>query len=70
MSKSILCLAFFFLSHLLPGQYHQFSQLNYAQQRVNPASIALDDYARATLMYRTQRSVPEVQLSNYLLSAI
>ena len=64
-----ISLLFIFLSHSLVGQYYQYSQLNYAEQRVNPASISLDDYAQASFVYRTQQSLPDVQLNNYLLSA-
>lgn len=58
-----------FLSHSLSGQYYQYSQSNYAIQRVNPASISLDDYVQASFIYRSQRSISEVELNNYLVSA-
>ncbi|MEM9857968.1 MAG: PorP/SprF family type IX secretion system membrane protein [Bacteroidota bacterium] len=69
--RLIYFLSFLFicLSHSLTGQYYQYSQLNYSEQRVNPASISLDDYVKASFIYRTQQSLPDVQLNNYLLSA-
>jgi len=51
------------------AQYYQFSQYNFAQQRVNPGAISLDDFATVNLIYRSQQSVADIQLTNFLLSA-
>ncbi|NMM47771.1 PorP/SprF family type IX secretion system membrane protein [Marinigracilibium pacificum] len=53
----------------ISGQQYQYSLYDYGYQQVNPATISLDDYATAGLIYRNQRSQPGIKLTNFLMSA-
>lgn len=52
------------------GQYFQFSQYNFTDQRVNPAMVASSDYATAEAIFRNQTTgANEIQLRSSSLSA-
>lgn len=51
------------------GQYYQYSQYNYSDQRVNPGAISQSDFATAGLIFRTQRSIADVELNSFMFSA-
>lgn len=53
----------------LKAQYYQYSQYNYAAQRVNPGAISLSDYATAGFIYRSQNTTPDLKLRSFLFSA-
>ncbi|MDH5366897.1 MAG: PorP/SprF family type IX secretion system membrane protein [Cyclobacteriaceae bacterium] len=59
------CLLFF---GSLKAQYYQYSQYNYASQRVNPSSISLDDKATANFIYRSQNVTSDLKLKSFLFS--
>ncbi len=51
-------------------QYFQYSQYNYASQRVNPASVASSDYASVGLLFRQQGTGGDINLKSSLISAV
>ena len=51
------------------GQYIQFSQYNYAIQRVNPALVAASDYASMSFLYRNQSTGSDFNLNSSMFSA-
>ena len=71
MIKSAIPFLFFFLAcgYTCFGQYYQYSQYNYSDQRVNPGSISQSDFATAGFIYRTQRSLADVELNSFMFSA-
>lgn len=52
------------------SQYFQFSQYNFAVQRVNPAMVSSTDYASAGFLYRNQGTGADVHLNSSIASAI
>jgi len=52
------------------GQYFQFSQYNFTEQRVNPAMVSSTDYASATFIYRNQRTGGDLSLNSSFVSAV
>ena len=50
----LLTYILFFAAETAVGQYFQFSQYNYATQRINPGMVAPSNYASASLLYRNQ----------------
>lgn len=46
------------------AQSFQFSQFNFTQQRVNPASVSMTDYARAAIDYRNQSTAANFNLKS------
>jgi type IX secretion system PorP/SprF family membrane protein len=69
-THSLLLVLFFvhsvFLSH---AQYFQFSQYNFTKQRINPATVALNDYASVSANYRHQTTAGEFNLNSNFLDA-
>src|SRR5687767_4806265 len=63
----VLCLLFSAVSG--SAQYFQFSQYNYATQRVSPTAPAESDYARLTFLYRNQSTGGDINLNSNILSA-
>lgn len=51
------------------AQYFQFSQINYAEQRINPALVGASDYAMVNLLYRNQTTGGDFNLNSTMLSA-
>ena len=51
------------------GQYFQFSQVNYTDQRVNPAMVAASDHAQLNLLYRNQTTGGDFNLNSTFVSA-
>lgn len=60
-----ICLLFF---GSLKAQYYQYSQYNYATQRINPGAISLDDKATANFIYRSQNITSDLKLKSFLFS--
>ncbi|MCU0397447.1 MAG: PorP/SprF family type IX secretion system membrane protein [Cyclobacteriaceae bacterium] len=60
-----------FMTLFLPAQaqYFQFSQYNFTGPRVNPASVALTDYASASFIYRHQSTGSDFAISSSMFSA-
>lgn len=69
MKKSLLFILFFVFCFVLHAQYYQYSQYNYASQRVNPGAISLSDYATAGFIYRRQDTSPDLKLKSFMFSA-
>lgn len=69
ISKLIIFLGLTLYMGQAKAQRTQFSQYNYAVQRVNPGYIALGDYISIGTIYRAQRSIADVSTSDLLLSA-
>jgi type IX secretion system PorP/SprF family membrane protein len=61
-----------FLLHLLVNtgraQYFQFSQSNFAGQRINPAIVASSDYALLDFLYRNQTTGGDLNLNSTFVS--
>ncbi|MBL7856123.1 MAG: PorP/SprF family type IX secretion system membrane protein [Cyclobacteriaceae bacterium] len=51
------------------AQYFQFSQYNFASQRVNPAMVASSNYASAGFVYRNQATGGDFNLNSTIISA-
>lgn len=51
------------------AQYFQFSQINYSEQRVNPALVGASDYAMVNLLYRNQTTGGDFNLNSTMVSA-
>jgi type IX secretion system PorP/SprF family membrane protein len=69
MKKSIQFIFLFILSTAVNAQYYQYSQYNYASQRVNPGAISLSNYATAGFIYRRQDTSPDLKLNSFVFSA-
>lgn len=52
------------------AQYFQYSQYNFALQRINPATVAASDYASASVLYRNQATAGNANLKSSLVSAM
>ena len=52
------------------GQYFQYSQHNFTDQRVNPAMVSSSDYASASIIFRNQRTGGDISLKSSMLSAV
>lgn len=50
------------------AQYFQFSQVNFAAQRVNPALVASSDFAEIDLLYRNQSTGGDFNINSAFLS--
>lgn len=50
------------------AQYFQFSQVNFAEQRVNPALVAASDFAEIDLLYRNQTTGGDFNINSAFLS--
>lgn len=67
----IVCIAscfLFFAVKTAQAQYFQFSQFNYATQRINPGMVASSDYASASLLYRNQSAGGGFDLNTSFIS--
>jgi type IX secretion system PorP/SprF family membrane protein len=51
------------------GQYFQFSQYNFTDQRINPASVASSPNASVDIIYRSQSAAGDVKLKSAMVSA-
>lgn len=62
----------FFLVFICPavanGQYFQYSQHNFTDQRVNPAMVAASDYATAGFIFRNQATAGDIYLKSSMAS--
>ncbi len=69
--KSVLFLLLIFmaLSEIAKGQYFQFSQYNFTEQRINPTQLAFYDYAMVTLDYRHQKVADNFNIQSAFLSS-
>ena len=64
---SVLVIGLILISFHGFAQYFQFSQDNFTQQRINPATVAASDYARAALIYRQQKASEGLQIKSTFL---
>jgi type IX secretion system PorP/SprF family membrane protein len=69
MIRFFVVLIFLFTAYRGSAQYFQFSQYNYASQRVSPTAPATSDYARLGFLYRNQGTGGDINLNSNLLSA-
>jgi len=69
MLKRILVFITFCCSHYTYAQYFQFSQYNYATQRINPASVATSNYASLSFLHRNQSTGADFNLASSMASA-
>ncbi|HEX5168146.1 MAG TPA: PorP/SprF family type IX secretion system membrane protein [Cyclobacteriaceae bacterium] len=51
------------------GQYFHFSQINYTDQRINPAAVAISDYATLNFVHRNQKTGGDFNLNSSYVSA-
>jgi type IX secretion system PorP/SprF family membrane protein len=56
-------------AHVVLAQYFQYSQYNFATQRINPAIVAASNYASLGMIYRNQSTGGSFNLNSNLLSA-
>lgn len=67
--KVVLVLFFIVLmSNFCFGQYYQFSQYNFTDQRINPATVAASDYATINFLYRNQKTGGDFNLNSSYFS--
>jgi type IX secretion system PorP/SprF family membrane protein len=70
MMKVVLASSFILLAHAGTAQYFQYSQYNYAMQRINPAMVASSDYASLGLLYRNQTTGGNLNLKSNIISGV
>jgi type IX secretion system PorP/SprF family membrane protein len=68
MSKAIASVIFMLLAYAVTAQYFQYSQYNYAQQRINPALVASTDHASLGMLYRHQAAGGNLNLKSSIIS--
>lgn len=56
-------------SSAVQAQYFQFSQINYTDQRINPATVATSDYATLNFVHRNQKTGGDFNLNSSFISA-
>lgn len=56
-------------SNGVQAQYFQFSQINYTDQRINPAVAATSDYATLNFVHRNQKTGGDFNLNSSFISA-
>lgn len=69
MVRCVILVCLVMTAELASGQYFQYSQYNYASQRVNPAMVASSSYASLGLLYRQQATGGDVDLKSSFVSA-
>jgi type IX secretion system PorP/SprF family membrane protein len=69
MKKYLLFAVLFTVAYRGSAQYFQFSQYNYAQQRITPTDPVSSDYAKFGLIYRNQGTAGGINLNSSFLSA-
>lgn len=53
------------------GQYFQYSQYNFTDQRINPAMVASSDYASVGFIFRNQNTgAPDIRLKSSIVTAV
>jgi type IX secretion system PorP/SprF family membrane protein len=70
MGKLIITVSFTLLAYAVTAQYFQYSQYNYAQQRINPAMVASSNYASLGMLYRHQTAGGNVNLKSSIISGV
>lgn len=68
-SVTLIQLILFITSSSVCAQYFHFSQINYTDQRINPAAVASSDYATLNFVFRNQRTGGDFNLNSSYLSA-
>jgi type IX secretion system PorP/SprF family membrane protein len=66
--RLLLAITFSAISYWSHGQYFQYSQYNFATQRINPATTALTRYASAGTIYRHQRTGGDISINSNFVS--
>jgi type IX secretion system PorP/SprF family membrane protein len=69
MMRFLLVIGLLIGAHSAMAQYFQFSQYNYASQRISPTAPAESDYARLSFLYRNQGTGGDIRLNTNFLSA-
>jgi type IX secretion system PorP/SprF family membrane protein len=70
MRLRTVLIAFFIMPGLsCAGQYFQFSQYNFSDQRVNPALIGTTRYASASVLSRTQKTGGDFNINSNFIAA-
>ncbi|MBT1696164.1 PorP/SprF family type IX secretion system membrane protein [Fulvivirgaceae bacterium PWU4] len=70
MARSIILACLVMTAEWACGQYFQYSQYNFASQRINPAIVASSSYASLGLLYRQQATGGDVDLKSSFVSAV
>ncbi len=52
------------------AQYFQFSQPRFSEQRINPAYVAMSDFASASFLYRQQRAAEDFSINSSFASLV
>lgn len=69
MKKLAVILIGVVISGQIRGQYFQFSQYNFTDQRINPAFVALSDFAQGSLIFRRQTTAAGFNFSSNFFNA-
>jgi type IX secretion system PorP/SprF family membrane protein len=69
MVRFLLVIGLLISAHSAMAQYFQFSQYNYAAQRISPTAPAESDFARLSFLYRNQGTGGDIRLNSNFLSA-
>jgi type IX secretion system PorP/SprF family membrane protein len=69
MMRFLLVIGLLIGAHGARAQYFQFSQYNYAAQRISPTAPAESDFARLSFLYRNQGTGADIRLNTNFLSA-
>jgi type IX secretion system PorP/SprF family membrane protein len=68
MMRYMLAFGLLMVAQCVRAQYFQFSQYNYAAQRISPTAAAESDYAKMSFLYRNQGTGGDVKLNTNWLS--
>lgn len=68
--RSIIFACLLMMTGVAWGQYFQYSQYNFASQRVNPALVASSNYASLGFIYRQQATGADVNLKSSVASVV
>jgi len=68
MKISVIALMLFTIPMVVEGQYFQYSQYNFTDQRINPGMVASSDHASATFIFRNQGTAGDIHLKSNMLS--
>ena len=69
MRLFLVCTFLYLIGSDCLGQFYQFSQYNFTDQRINPALVAASDYATMSFLYRNQKTGGDFNINSSYFSA-